>query len=165
MPRIYVGTYKKYTEGSLKGAWLDLEDYNNKKQFLKACYQLHDDEDDPELMFQDVEGVPGVFYTECSIEPEFWDYLCSDIENGVKEAYMELFDTWDEDDCLSRYEGEFDNYEKLAEHLLDSQGFFEKIPDGIRQTVEYHFNFESYGRDLKCSGDFDESNHHYFCRN
>ena len=52
MPRIYVGTYKKYTEGSLKGAWLDLEDYNNKEQFLKACYQLHDDEDDPELMLR-----------------------------------------------------------------------------------------------------------------
>ena len=165
MPRIYVGTYKKYTEGSLKGAWLDLEDYNNKEQFLKACYQLHDDEDDPELMFQDVEDVPRVFYTECSLKPEFWDYMLSDIEDDVKEAYMELFDKWDEDDCLSRYEGEFDSYKELAEHILDSQGFFENIPDGIRQIVEYHFNFESYGRDLECSGDFDESNHHYFCRN
>lgn len=25
--RIYVGTYAKYSSGSIKGAWLDLEDY------------------------------------------------------------------------------------------------------------------------------------------
>ncbi|MDO8250269.1 MAG: antirestriction protein ArdA [Rhodoferax sp.] len=25
-PRVYVGTYAKYNEGSIEGGWLDLED-------------------------------------------------------------------------------------------------------------------------------------------
>ena len=39
--RIYVGTYAKYTAGSLKGEWLDLEDYNDNNEFMKACKELH----------------------------------------------------------------------------------------------------------------------------
>ena len=37
MHRIYVGTYNAYNEGSLKGAWLDLEDYDDQDDFLRAC--------------------------------------------------------------------------------------------------------------------------------
>lgn len=31
--RIYVGTYAKYNDGSIEGAWLDLEDFRNKNEF------------------------------------------------------------------------------------------------------------------------------------
>src|SRR5690349_16831915 len=55
-PRVYVGTYAKYNNGSIAGAWLDLEDYADKDSFLAACAELHKDEDDPEFMFQDFEG-------------------------------------------------------------------------------------------------------------
>ncbi len=53
--RVYVGTFGKYAAGSLRGKWLDLEDYNDKDEFTKACKELHKDEADPEFMFNDHE--------------------------------------------------------------------------------------------------------------
>ena len=35
-PRVYVGTYKKYNEGNLKGSWLTLTDYKSYAAFLTA---------------------------------------------------------------------------------------------------------------------------------
>ena len=52
-PAIYCGTYKKYNEGSLFGAWLDLRTFDSYEEFIDVCKQLHADEEDPELMFQD----------------------------------------------------------------------------------------------------------------
>ena len=48
-PRIYVGTYAKYNDGSIAGKWLDLNDYEDINAFYKACKKLHKDESDPEL--------------------------------------------------------------------------------------------------------------------
>ena len=45
--RVYVGTYNKYNSGSLFGKWLDLSDYSGKDEFLEACRELHEDEQDP----------------------------------------------------------------------------------------------------------------------
>lgn len=56
--RLYVGTYAKYNADSLGGGWLDLSDYSDRDEFLGACRDLHKDESDPELMFQDFEGFP-----------------------------------------------------------------------------------------------------------
>ena len=39
--RVYVGTYGKYNNGSLFGAWLDLSDYSDKEDFYEACRELH----------------------------------------------------------------------------------------------------------------------------
>ena len=66
MSKIYVGTYGKYNAGSIKGEWLDLEDYANKQEFIDACYKLHADEHDPELMFQDWEDIPSSFIVDSS---------------------------------------------------------------------------------------------------
>lgn len=44
--RVYVGTYGKYNNGSLFGAWLDLSDYSDKEEFYDACRELHKDEED-----------------------------------------------------------------------------------------------------------------------
>lgn len=52
-PAIYCGTYKKYNEGSLFGAWLDLRTFDSYEEFIDVCKQLHAEEEDPELMFQD----------------------------------------------------------------------------------------------------------------
>ena len=56
--KVYVGTYAKYNNGSLSGAWLDLSDYSDKEEFYEACRELHKDEEDAEYMFQDWENVP-----------------------------------------------------------------------------------------------------------
>lgn len=57
-PKVYVGTYKKYNNGSLAGAWLSLADFDNYGAFLAACRKLHKDERDPEFLIEDSEGFP-----------------------------------------------------------------------------------------------------------
>ena len=73
--KLYVGTYAKYAAGSLKGAWLDLADYETPEAFEAACRRLHRDERDPELMFQDVEASEDWeqgLYSESAIPREWW---------------------------------------------------------------------------------------------
>lgn len=62
--KLYVGTYAKYNDGSINGAWLDLSDYDTAEEFLTACAELHADEPDAEFMFQDYEGFPSKYYGE-----------------------------------------------------------------------------------------------------
>lgn len=75
--KLYCGTYRKYNNGSLAGAWLNLDDYKDGADFEAACRRLHKDERDPELMFQDVETDPGEdwqegLYSESSIPWDYW---------------------------------------------------------------------------------------------
>ncbi len=52
--KIYVGTYHKYNNGSIAGAWIDLENLSE-EEFYSKCKELHKDETDPEFMYQDFE--------------------------------------------------------------------------------------------------------------
>ena len=90
-PRIYVGTYAKYNNGSIQGEWLDLDDYTDKSDFIQACLELHDDEEDPELMFQDWENIPGELASECSIDDAVWEYIdaCNEFDQEAVDAYDE----------------------------------------------------------------------------
>lgn len=74
-PSIYVGTYGKYNSGSLQGSWLNLRDYKTSEEFYAAAKKLHDNEYDPELMFQDWENIPELFISESWIDPMFFDLL------------------------------------------------------------------------------------------
>ena len=82
--RVYVGTYAKYNNGSLSGAWLDLSDYSDKKEFYEACRELHKDEEDAEYMFQDWENVPEGLIGESWISENFF---------AVRDAVEDLGDT------------------------------------------------------------------------
>ena len=35
--RIYVGTYAKYNEGSLRGKWIDLSECYDQDEFMEVC--------------------------------------------------------------------------------------------------------------------------------
>lgn len=92
-PRVYVGTYAKYNAGSIAGAWLNLEDYADHDDFTAACYRLHADEDDPELMFQDFEGFPREFYNESSIDPDLWEWIdLDDHDKALLAVYRDHVD-------------------------------------------------------------------------
>ena len=74
MARIYVGTYRKYNNGSLAGGWLDLADYKDYDAFLAACQKLHKDEREPEYLIEDSEGFPdGLDCLEWIYEEDFDD--------------------------------------------------------------------------------------------
>lgn len=158
MAKIYVGTYAKYNSGSIEGKWLDLEDYADKDEFEDACRELHEDEDDPEFMFQDWEGIQDAFISESYVDEDLWSYLDCDADEDAKAAYMACFDKWDEDDFNDRYRGEFRSWEDMAEQLLDETGELESIPEHLR----YYFDYGAYARDLRLGGDFVEHDGHFF---
>ena len=93
---VYVGTYKKYNEGSLFGKWLDMSDYDSYEDFIVACKELHKDEDEPELMFQDfdfdseVRLVLKQLVSESHVDPQAWDVFELDSEEMIY-----VLATWD----------------------------------------------------------------------
>lgn len=77
-PQVYVGTYRKYNNGSLAGGWITLTDYPNYAAFMEACYKLHKNEHDPELMIQDCSDMPdGLSVMESISEQEFNDIIAA----------------------------------------------------------------------------------------
>lgn len=75
-PRVYVGTYWKYNNGSLKGGWVSLSECKDYKEFLSKCRALHRGERDPEYMIQDSEDFPdGLNCGEWLSEQDFKDVI------------------------------------------------------------------------------------------
>jgi len=128
-PRIYVGTYAKYNDGDIGGKWLDLEDYASKDDFLKAAQELHKDEADPELMFQDYEGFPEKYYSESSVSDELWDWLAlSEDERELVEVFVDNVDSdgtleQARDSFMGKYESERD---WAMEFIEDTGGLSEE---------------------------------------
>lgn len=156
--RVYVGTYEKYNNGSIAGAWLDLEDYADKEEFYEACKALHEDEEDPELMFQDWEGIPKSMISECSIDDAVWELMGAyeDHGKGPVDAYCSIFGEWNESDFGDRYRGEWSSDEAMAEEFLEETGTLGSIPENLR----CYFDVERYARDMMC--DMCEEDGFYF---
>ncbi len=161
--RIYVGTYAKYNNGNLFGEWLDLGDYSDKDEFIAACRALHEDEEDPELMFQDTEDIPDELVSESHVSPECWELLeaYDEHDEDAVKAYCHCFGEWNKRDFENKYRGEYDSWADLAEQLLDETGELNEIPERLRG----YFDYEAYGRDLRLGGDFCEHDGHYFWNN
>lgn len=158
--KIYVGTYAKYNAGSIKGAWLDLGDYEDKDAFIEACLELHKDEHDPELMFQDWEGIPDGLISESHISPEAWEVLKAfeEHDEGAVRAFLYLQGEWDKERFEEMYRGEYESWEAMAEDLLEETGEINEIPEGLR----FYFDYEKYARDLRLNGDFVEHEGYFF---
>ena len=90
--RVYVGTYGKYNNGSLFGAWLDLSDYADKEEFYEACRELHKDEEDAEFMFQDYENIPENLISESWISGNF--FTLRDAVEKLGDTEQEAFFVW-----------------------------------------------------------------------
>ena len=89
--RVYVGTYAKYNGGSIFGAWLNISDYDSLEDFLEACRELHEDEYQPEFMFQDWENIPSELISECSIDGAIFE-----IQDELNEDEEAPFLAWAE---------------------------------------------------------------------
>lgn len=150
MARLYVGTYAKYNAGSIGGAWLDLEDYSDKDEFLAACAELHKDEPDPELMFQDYEGIPKAFYGESYADPRIWEWLeLDEHDRELWEVYLDnIDDKADFDTAQENFAGKADTEADFAEEWLEETGGLEAVPENLR----YYIDFAAYARDMH--GDF-----------
>lgn len=151
--RIYVGTYAKYNDGSIFGKWLDLADYDNMDEFLDACRELHSDEEDPELMFQDWENIPDGLVSECSLNEYFFE-LREYLEEDEEEAFMVYADYYgielsEEKNAWKtvqifrdRYQGRYDSESDFGweEYLL--------IEPELPEIAKMYFDHEAFTRDL-----------------
>jgi len=154
---IYVGTYKKYNEGSLFGEWVDLDKFSSKEEFIEHIEALHKDEDDPEFMFQDWEEIPEQFICESHLDPHFWDYLdckkASHLSEEAWEAGMELDIPYEKfEDC---YYGYYSTPSDLAYEYVEGTG--ELDPSNF---LSNYIDYEKLGRHLALV--LSEQNGHYF---
>lgn len=162
--RIYVGTYAKYTNGSIKGAWIDL-DGHDADSFREACLQLHADEHDPELMFQDFEGFPKSLYSECYLPSVLWDWLaCSEEDREIWEAYAEAIGYQLEETTLEQaqdaYAGQYDSEADFAEELCEEIGDTSSLPSWLAACIDWRAVWNSALR-----FDYCEHNGFFFSNN
>jgi antirestriction protein len=157
-PAIYVGTYHKYNCGSIYGAWLYLDDYDTPEAFYDACKELHNNEDDPELMFQDYENFPRKYYSECGGITELYEYI-----NFLKETHLnqDIVDAGIDldiplDKIEDAYQGTYDNDEQFAEQYADDCGL---VPESLSWPM-YYIDWQLAARDLMQG--FNSENNHYF---
>ena len=141
--RVYVGTYAKYNDGNLAGAWIDL-DGHDKDSFYKACKALHKTEHDPELMFQDYEGFPSEFYGESGMADGLWDWLEMDeTEQELLARYIDATGKNDAtlSDAQDSYAGTYESGADFAEQYAESCGDVpESFPTWIQIDWEASWN-------------------------
>lgn len=158
-PSIYVGTYAKYASGSIQGAWISLEGHDA-DSFREACLYLHADEQDPELMFQDFEGFPKDFYSECSLPETLWEWIaCSENDRELWEAYADAVGYPIEETTLEQaqnaYCGEFESVEDFAEQTCEDCENLSSLPDFLRACIDWEAVWNSALRfDFANSGNF-----------
>jgi antirestriction protein len=161
-PKVYVGTYAKYNNGSIQGAWIDLEGHDE-ESFYKACKELHSDESDPEYMFQDFENFPKSFYGESSLDSRVFEWLeLDEYDRNKVEAFLDCFgdcagDVFEaaNDSCHGTADSDLD----FAYEYIDSTGMLADVPESIQS----YFDYEKFSRDLMM--DFSSSNGFYFSSN
>lgn len=145
--KVYVGTYKKYNQGSLFGKWLELSNYADKEEFYQDCLELHEDEQDPELMFQDHEGIPQGLINESWISEAIFELIPKANEINDFDAFISFLDLtgYNLDDEETSYlvqkfrdsfYGKFINEEAFAS-LLVEDGYLGDIPDNIKHYIDY----------------------------
>jgi antirestriction protein len=145
-PAVYVSTYKKYNEGSLKGVWVDLNKFQKKADFLDYCYNvLFQDEDHPELMYQDWEFISPSQISECSIDENLFaeslpDWLCEHERELVKAYRKDIDPSAEPQDILDRYVGSFSSVEDYVDDVIESMGI--NLPDWliVDRTATYENN-------------------------
>lgn len=150
-PRVYVGTYAKYNNGNLAGKWLDLSDYSDREDFYEACKELHKDEPDPELMFQDFEGFPRSLYSESNVSDELIEY--ANLDEDDRELLAVYHQGVDGDATIDKvrdaYQGKFSSESDWASDFLEETGALNEVPESLRNYID----FEAYARDARLGGD------------
>ena len=147
-PQVYVGTYGKYNDGNLSGAWIDLEDFASKADFLEHCAELHCDEPDPEFMFQDWTDIPAELVSECHIDEMVWELLEFDeYERGIIVDYCDnMVCQWDCDtmaEAMEAYCGEFESKEEFARYLVDNS-----LSSTDNELLVRYFDYSAYSKEL-----------------
>lgn len=151
-PSAWVGCLACYNAGRLNGDWVDAEEAAN-----VTPEDLHDDPEEAaeheELWVFDTESLP--IKGECSPQEAtdagiMLSYLQDDEiapflawfadQNRVIEAGEEPYN-----DFQDAYQGEWEDFEEFAQHLVDETGML----DGAPEELARYFDMDAYARDLQ----------------
>ena len=148
-PAVYVGTYSKYNDSNLFGMWVDLVKCGDYDTFMEVCHNLHADEEDPELMYQDYECFPKAWYSESGIDEDTFDKIIeyAELDEDDREAFEEFVDSFGNESFESfkeRYMGKWDSEKDFAEHIV-SECY--NLDDMMGHLASY-FDYDAYARDL-----------------
>ena len=148
-PALYCGTYGKYNECNLGGMWVDVSTFDSYEDFLNFCKAIHADENDPELMYQDYENMPGSLYHESMGAEEFENILkycelCDEYNVSAVDDFLEFFSPEDLCDMYDAYMGVYDSEEDFAREIVNDCYDLDKMMGDLA----YYFNYEALTRDL-----------------
>jgi len=172
-PAIYVGTYKKYNEGSIAGKWIDLSEFEDYDSFVATCRELHQDEEDPEFMIQDFQGFPKASYSESGLPTET-------VFDGIRRYYNELteeqqgaFESYCEYNLTGKMSGElgfdemFSDFEEAFQGVYDSpkayaeqyiEDCYSSELEALPLVISSNIDFEGIADEFRISGDI------YYCQ-
>lgn len=148
-PALYCGTYGKYNSGNLSGMWVDLSTFDDYEEFINFCKAIHADEEDPELMYQDYENMPGSLYHESMGEEGFnkiaeYCELCDDYSVSAVDDFLEWDSTEDLNNMHDAYVGVYDSREDFAREIVSDCYDIENIMGNLA----CYFDYEAFARDL-----------------
>lgn len=155
-PAVYISTYKKYNNGSLKGMWLDLTTFSSYEEFVDVCKFLHRDEQDPEFMTQDFSGFPRIMYFESGLMCEdSFDVIreVADMDDEDEREAAWSFIRWFGsgkittkmiDQFHERYCGRWDSEKDFAEDLAVQCGYLDEMPEHLQS----YFDYKAFAYDL-----------------
>jgi len=130
-----------------------------------VCRDLHADEEDPELMFQDYECFPKELYSEsCMDEDTFYKIqkyglLLDEKEKEAFDDYLDLGYDFDIEKFREAYMGQWDSERAFAIHIIDECYDIERMMGSLSS----YFDYDSFARDLFIS-DYAMGDHHHVFR-
>lgn len=141
-PSVYVSTYHKYACGNLDGEWVCLQDFDSYDDFISRCLAIHADEADPELMFQDFEGFPEQWYSECSLDEDHFNDII---------AFADLADVYGSDTVTEFVNLGIDSLDRFTDYYY---GKYSSELDFAYEVAEEYFDFDKFGQ-LACYFDYE----------
>ena len=158
--KIYVGTYAKYNNGLIAGAWLALNDYLDAEQFIDVCKELHKDELDPELMFQDFYDIHKNYCNECIDMQEVYYYAdaCNDSNKDIIDAGLDCEIPLDS--IMDAYRGQYNSDADFAYDMAEQCGYLNDVSE---QWPFFHIDWQAAAKTLMY--DYVESKGYYFSNN
>ena len=160
-PRVYVACLASYNNGTLHGAWINLEgaDADTIQEEIDAMLAASPAPDAEEYAIHDHEGLCGLLSGESASADELAEIAEAIEEIGddaeAFEAYCNCYGANGAPSDLveqfrEAFQGVWGSEQDFAENLADDTGLLDDAPE----TLRTYFDWEAWTRDLFMGGDY-----------
>ena len=146
----------------MQGEWVSLSNFYDLDGFLEYCAEIHEDEEEPEYMFQDWENIPEAFIDEGHLDSNFFE-LRDELEN-LDGMNVSAFWIWVENtgkdltesvyylmrQFNSAFVGRYVNKEEFAREIVSME-------HELSEFAERYFDYDKYADELFDEGFWFES--------